>query len=119
MSFGQGLGVRIAEVCDRSIFFFENMFSSYLFRFVSFSISDLAALGSLVWAFDLLSFAGCHGLFTSFVSSIIALWLNALTQELLVRMLAVPVDDSMVYAELNKSGVCLGMTGVGRQEMDF
>lgn len=30
-------------------------------------------------------------------------------------MLAVPVDDSMVYAELNKSGVCLGMTGVGRQ----
>jgi hypothetical protein len=34
-------------------------------------------------------------------------------------MLAVPVDDSMVYAELNKSGVCLGMTGVGRQEMDF
>lgn len=53
------------------------------------------------------------------VSSIIALWLNALTQELLVRMLAVPVDDSMVYAELNKSGVCLGMTGVGRQEMDF
>ncbi|CAJ1327819.1 unnamed protein product [Effrenium voratum] len=36
--------------------------------------------------------------------------------ELLVRMLAVPVDDSMVYAELNKSGVCLGMTGVGRVE---
>ncbi|CAJ1451543.1 unnamed protein product, partial [Effrenium voratum] len=31
-------------------------------------------------------------------------------------MLAVPVDDSMVYAELNKSGVCLGMTGVGRVE---
>ena len=31
-----------------------------------------------------------------------------------MRMLAVPVDDSMVYAELNKSGVCLGMTGVGR-----
>lgn len=28
--------------------------------------------------------------------------------------MAVPVDDSMVYAELNKSGVCLGMTGVGR-----
>jgi len=36
--------------------------------------------------------------------------------EILVRMLAVPVDDSMVYAELNKSGVCLGMTGVGRIE---
>lgn len=36
--------------------------------------------------------------------------------ELLVRMLAVPVDDSMVYAELNQSGVCLGMTGVGRIE---
>jgi NADPH:quinone reductase-like Zn-dependent oxidoreductase/predicted esterase len=36
--------------------------------------------------------------------------------EVLVRMLAVPVDDSMVYAELNKSGVCLGMTGVGRIE---
>ena len=29
MSFGQGLGVRIAEVCDRSIFFFEIVFSSY------------------------------------------------------------------------------------------
>jgi len=36
--------------------------------------------------------------------------------EVLVRMLAVPVDDSMVYAELNKTGVCLGMTGVGRVE---
>merc|ERR1719174_3415127 len=36
--------------------------------------------------------------------------------ETLVRMLAVPVDDSMVYSELNKSGVCLGMTGVGRVE---
>merc|ERR1719221_2578646 len=36
--------------------------------------------------------------------------------EVLVRMLAVPVDDSMVYAELNKTGVCLGMTGVGRIE---
>jgi len=36
--------------------------------------------------------------------------------EVLVRMLAVPVDDSMVFAELKKSGVCLGMTGVGRIE---
>merc|ERR1719412_1503128 len=36
--------------------------------------------------------------------------------EVLVRMLAVPVEDSMVYAELKKSGVCLGMTGVGRIE---
>ncbi|CAE8609389.1 unnamed protein product [Polarella glacialis] len=36
--------------------------------------------------------------------------------ELVVRMMAVPVDDSMVYAELNKSGVCLGMTGVGKVE---
>lgn len=36
--------------------------------------------------------------------------------ELLVRMLSVPLDDSMVYAELKKSGVCLGMTGVGRIE---
>lgn len=36
--------------------------------------------------------------------------------EVLVRMLAVPVDDSMVYSELKKSGVCLGMTGVGRIE---
>merc|ERR1719215_2219161 len=36
--------------------------------------------------------------------------------EILVRMLAVPVDDSMVYAELGKGGVCLGMTGVGRIE---
>jgi NADPH:quinone reductase-like Zn-dependent oxidoreductase len=36
--------------------------------------------------------------------------------EVLVRMLAVPVDESMVYAELKKSGVCLGMTGVGRIE---
>merc|ERR1719214_4868 len=34
--------------------------------------------------------------------------------EVLVRMLAVPVDDSMVYAELTKPGVCLGMCGVGR-----
>eukprot|EP00405_Crypthecodinium_cohnii_P023464 CAMPEP_0206468502 /NCGR_PEP_ID=MMETSP0324_2-20121206/29668_1 /ASSEMBLY_ACC=CAM_ASM_000836 /TAXON_ID=2866 /ORGANISM="Crypthecodinium cohnii, Strain Seligo" /LENGTH=839 /DNA_ID=CAMNT_0053941973 /DNA_START=56 /DNA_END=2575 /DNA_ORIENTATION=+ len=36
--------------------------------------------------------------------------------EVLVRMLAVPVDDSMVYADLKKAGVCLGMTGVGRVE---
>merc|ERR1719174_1813318 len=36
--------------------------------------------------------------------------------EILVRMLAVPVDDSMVYSELTKSGICLGMTGVGRIE---
>lgn len=36
--------------------------------------------------------------------------------EIVVRVLAVPVDDSMVYAELKKSGVCLGMTGVGRIE---
>lgn len=36
--------------------------------------------------------------------------------EVLVRMLAVPVDDSMVYAELKKSGICLGMCGVGRVE---
>jgi len=36
--------------------------------------------------------------------------------EVLVRMLAVPVDDSMVYAELKRSGVCLGMSGVGRIE---
>lgn len=36
--------------------------------------------------------------------------------EVLVRMLAVPLDDSMVYAELKKSGICLGMTGVGRLE---
>lgn len=36
--------------------------------------------------------------------------------EVLVRMLAVPVDDSMVYADLNKSGVCVGSTGVGRLE---
>mmetsp|Transcript_115359 Transcript_115359/g.229980 ORF Transcript_115359/g.229980 Transcript_115359/m.229980 type:complete len:835 (-) Transcript_115359:267-2771(-) len=36
--------------------------------------------------------------------------------EILVRMLAVPVDDSMVYAELKKAGICLGMTGVGRLE---
>mmetsp|Transcript_126852 Transcript_126852/g.406170 ORF Transcript_126852/g.406170 Transcript_126852/m.406170 type:complete len:840 (+) Transcript_126852:56-2575(+) len=36
--------------------------------------------------------------------------------EVLIRMLAVPVDDSMVYAELKKAGVCLGMTGVGRIE---
>lgn len=36
--------------------------------------------------------------------------------EILVRMLAVPVDDSMVFSELSKSGVCLGMTGVGRIE---
>jgi NADPH:quinone reductase-like Zn-dependent oxidoreductase/predicted esterase len=31
-------------------------------------------------------------------------------------MLAVPVDDSMVYADLSKSGVCVGMSGVGRLE---
>merc|ERR1711972_1057823 len=36
--------------------------------------------------------------------------------EVLVRMLAVPVDDSMIYSDLKKSGVCLGMTGVGRVE---
>merc|ERR1719471_2571532 len=36
--------------------------------------------------------------------------------EVLVRMLAVPLDDSMVFAELSKGGVCLGMTGVGRIE---
>mmetsp|Transcript_91012 Transcript_91012/g.157986 ORF Transcript_91012/g.157986 Transcript_91012/m.157986 type:complete len:837 (-) Transcript_91012:76-2586(-) len=36
--------------------------------------------------------------------------------EVLVRMLAVPVDDSMVYADLSKSGVCIGSTGVGRLE---
>jgi len=36
--------------------------------------------------------------------------------EVLVRMLAVPVDDSMVYADLAKSGVCIGTTGVGRLE---
>jgi len=36
--------------------------------------------------------------------------------DVLVRMLAVPVDDSMVYADLQKSGVCIGMTGVGRLE---
>jgi len=36
--------------------------------------------------------------------------------EVLVRMLAVPVDDSMVYASLKKSGVCLGTVGVGRIE---
>mmetsp|Transcript_63072 Transcript_63072/g.137031 ORF Transcript_63072/g.137031 Transcript_63072/m.137031 type:complete len:837 (-) Transcript_63072:294-2804(-) len=36
--------------------------------------------------------------------------------EILVRMLAVPVEDSMLYAELDKAGVCLGMTGVGRIE---
>merc|ERR1719436_1597576 len=36
--------------------------------------------------------------------------------ELLVRMLAVPLDDSMVYAELSKGGICLGQTGVGRVE---
>jgi NADPH:quinone reductase-like Zn-dependent oxidoreductase len=36
--------------------------------------------------------------------------------ELLVRMLAVPIEDSMVYAALQKAGVCLGMTGVGRLE---
>mmetsp|Transcript_30008 Transcript_30008/g.68125 ORF Transcript_30008/g.68125 Transcript_30008/m.68125 type:complete len:836 (-) Transcript_30008:354-2861(-) len=36
--------------------------------------------------------------------------------EVLVRMLSVPVDDSMVYAELKKSGVCLGSVGVGRIE---
>mmetsp|Transcript_53099 Transcript_53099/g.153156 ORF Transcript_53099/g.153156 Transcript_53099/m.153156 type:complete len:840 (+) Transcript_53099:69-2588(+) len=36
--------------------------------------------------------------------------------EVLVRMLAVPLDDAMVYAELNSSDVCLGYTGVGRIE---
>eukprot|EP00930_Biecheleria_cincta_P037697 TRINITY_DN258_c0_g1_i6.p1 TRINITY_DN258_c0_g1~~TRINITY_DN258_c0_g1_i6.p1 ORF type:complete len:837 (-),score=197.60 TRINITY_DN258_c0_g1_i6:45-2555(-) len=36
--------------------------------------------------------------------------------EVLVRMLAVPVDESVVYADLKKTGVCLGMTGVGRVE---
>mmetsp|Transcript_7755 Transcript_7755/g.13012 ORF Transcript_7755/g.13012 Transcript_7755/m.13012 type:complete len:834 (+) Transcript_7755:85-2586(+) len=36
--------------------------------------------------------------------------------EVLVRMLAVPVDDSMVFADLTKSGICLGMTGVGKIE---
>jgi len=36
--------------------------------------------------------------------------------EILVKMLAVPVDDSMVYAELHKSGICVGTTGVGRLE---
>lgn len=36
--------------------------------------------------------------------------------EVLVRMLAVPVDESMVYADLKKTGVCLGVTGVGRVE---
>lgn len=36
--------------------------------------------------------------------------------EILVRMLAVPLDDSMVYAQLEKSGICLGNTGVGRIE---
>jgi len=36
--------------------------------------------------------------------------------EVLVRMLATPVDESLVYASLAKSGVCLGSTGVGRVE---
>jgi predicted esterase len=36
--------------------------------------------------------------------------------EILVRMLAVPVEENMIYADLNKSGVCLGMSGVGRIE---
>jgi len=36
--------------------------------------------------------------------------------EILVRMLAVPLDDNMVYSELTKGGVCLGSTGVGRIE---
>lgn len=36
--------------------------------------------------------------------------------EILVRMLAVPLDDAMIYAELAKGGVCLGQTGVGRIE---
>lgn len=36
--------------------------------------------------------------------------------EILVRMLAVPLDDNMVWGELTKAGVCLGMTGVGRIE---
>jgi len=36
--------------------------------------------------------------------------------QLLVRIVAVPVDNSMVFAELSKPRVCLGMTGVGRVE---
>mmetsp|Transcript_71536 Transcript_71536/g.165422 ORF Transcript_71536/g.165422 Transcript_71536/m.165422 type:complete len:836 (+) Transcript_71536:62-2569(+) len=36
--------------------------------------------------------------------------------QIVVRMLAVPVDDQMVFSELNKAGVCLGHTGVGRIE---
>jgi predicted esterase len=37
--------------------------------------------------------------------------------EIVVRMLAVPVDDSMVYADLSSTkAVCLGMSGVGRVE---
>jgi len=36
--------------------------------------------------------------------------------QLLVRMVAVPVDNSMVYAELSKPRVCLGMSGVGHVE---
>jgi len=36
--------------------------------------------------------------------------------EVLVRMLAVPVDGSMLYTDLSKAGVCVGMTGVGRLE---
>eukprot|EP00929_Paragymnodinium_shiwhaense_P051289 TRINITY_DN25821_c0_g1_i1.p1 TRINITY_DN25821_c0_g1~~TRINITY_DN25821_c0_g1_i1.p1 ORF type:complete len:841 (+),score=192.67 TRINITY_DN25821_c0_g1_i1:160-2682(+) len=36
--------------------------------------------------------------------------------QVLVRMQAVPVDESMVYAGLRASGVCLGATGVGRIE---
>jgi predicted esterase len=36
--------------------------------------------------------------------------------EILVRMLSVPVEESMIFADLTKSGVCLGSTGVGRVE---
>ncbi|CAK0801592.1 unnamed protein product [Prorocentrum cordatum] len=36
--------------------------------------------------------------------------------EVLVRMLAVPVDESMIYADLRKAGACLGNVGVGRVE---
>ena len=37
--------------------------------------------------------------------------------EVLVRILAGPVGDSIDYAELIKTGVCLGMTGMGRIEL--
>eukprot|EP00928_Gymnodinium_smaydae_P080739 TRINITY_DN64385_c0_g1_i1.p1 TRINITY_DN64385_c0_g1~~TRINITY_DN64385_c0_g1_i1.p1 ORF type:complete len:855 (-),score=157.39 TRINITY_DN64385_c0_g1_i1:54-2618(-) len=36
--------------------------------------------------------------------------------ELLVKMLAVPVDNSMVYAGIEQAGTCLGTTGIGRIE---